>query len=250
MRGSTCSVRKSGSLIPLLVCAVALVAAACACGKKSTSPAAESGTPSAPQQPAPADMSTAPTAPPATGADASAPDVGNAQVEPPPPAADTGASDAVGPQPPFRVAMTAPLSVAILAPDRAAELVGRGLGPQGEDVEGFWEPTAEDVERFFEKLPGRLEADPDRRGAEVAARLREPPAAADAVWERYRAQLAGLKVGGKRYLFANFFCEGGASDEQWRESLVMVRDGGTCYFQVWFDVETGEYTHLSINGEG
>jgi hypothetical protein len=142
------------------------------------------------------------------------------------------------------------LSVAILAPDRAAALVGLGLGPQGEDVEGVWEPTAEDVEKFFDKLPERLEAGSDRRGAEVAARLREPPAAADVPAERYRAQLVGLKVGGKRYLFANFFCEGDGSGETWRESLVLVRDGGSCYFQVWFDVETGEYPRLAINGEG
>ena len=247
MRKATVGARSRESGSRMLVGLVVLLAAACAC-KKGGGSAAESGTPSAPQQPATADTGTTPTAPPAT--DAVAPEVGSAHVEPPPPAADTSAADAAGPQPPFRVAMTAPLSVAILAPDHAAALVGLGLGPQGEDVEGFWEPTAEDVEKFFEKLPERLEAGSDRRGAEVAARLREPPAATDAPSERYRAQIVGLRVGGKRYLYANFFCEGDGSGETWRESLVLVRDGGSCYFQVWFDVETGEYPRLAINGEG
>jgi len=232
MRGTTCSVRESGPLIPLLACAVALLAAACAC-KKSTGSAADAGAPTAPQPPATADVSTVPT------------DVGSTQVEPPPPAAD-----GAGPQPPFRVAMAAPVSVVILAPDRAAAMVGLAFGPQGENIDGSWEPTAEDVERFFEKLPERLEADADRRGAEVAGRLRQSPAATDAPAERYRAQIVGLQVGGKRYLYGNFFCEADVPAETLQGDLVLVRDGGTCYFQVWFDMETGEYPHLSINGEG
>ncbi len=247
MRKTAGGAGRRGRSLRVLVGVAAVLAALCACKKGGGEPAGP-GPAGETRSSATADASEAGAVPPS--AKPTEPDVASARVEPPAGAA-APAADAGGAQPPSRLAMTASVSVAILAPDRAAAMVGRGLGPQGETVDGSWTPAAEDVERFLDKLPERLEAGADRRGVEVAARLRERPAGADVPPGRYRAQIVGLTVGGKRFLFANFFCEGGAGgSENWEEDLVMVRDGGTCYFQAWFDVETGEYPRLTINGEG
>ena len=49
-----------------------------------------------------------------------------------------------------------------------------------------------------------------------------------------------------RFNNGNYFC----SDEaNWRQELVMVIDGGECYFQVEYDVEGGLFTKLLVNGE-
>ena len=35
----------------------------------------------------------------------------------------------------------------------------------------------------------------------------------------------------------------------WRKEWVLVMDGGDCFFQLQFDVESGTFTALMVNGE-
>lgn len=59
-------------------------------------------------------------------------------------------------------------------------------------------------------------------------------------------QYVGYTVDGQRMIFINGFCE---SPGDWRSQPVFVLDGGDCYFGATFNVETGELTSFSFNGE-
>lgn len=51
---------------------------------------------------------------------------------------------------------------------------------------------------------------------------------------------------GHRVLFMNAFCSGGPD---WQRAWVEVDDGGACYFQVLFDLTTGQVLEFNINGD-
>lgn len=125
-------------------------------------------------------------------------------------------------------------------------------GPDGEQSERTWAPAPDVLGNMLDALPGRLEADGDGRGAEIAARLhsqaRSDPA--DARWERYAAQIVALDFAGRRLIYANFVCDPGRHENELALELVLVKDGGSCYFQVWFDPATGDFPKVTINGEG
>jgi hypothetical protein len=63
----------------------------------------------------------------------------------------------------------------------------------------------------------------------------------------YRRQYSGLTIDGRRVLVVNAFC---AWTGDWRRHPVMVLDGGSCFFQAWFDPKTRKFTLLSVNGVG
>lgn len=107
------------------------------------------------------------------------------------------------------------------------------------EAEGVWTPTAADV--------AALEADliPYLHTAENPWLRPEPP-----IWERvpdYKRQYLGILEDGEQVIYANFFCD--AYSGEWREELVLVSDGGDCFFQVKYNVATGEFYDLSVNGE-
>jgi hypothetical protein len=49
----------------------------------------------------------------------------------------------------------------------------------------------------------------------------------------------------KKYLWVNCFC---SDKSYWRKQLVIVKDGGSCYFNFCVDVESYEYSKIQING--
>jgi len=67
--------------------------------------------------------------------------------------------------------------------------------------------------------------------------------------EQYRRQYLGIVVDGRsEELTVFFFCR--VDDEDaWRKHFIMVHDGGSCFFDVRFNMRTREYVRLSINGE-
>ncbi len=70
------------------------------------------------------------------------------------------------------------------------------------------------------------------------------------IWERlpaYERQYAGFMVDDKPIIYGNFFCNG--ENFEWRQDWVAVMDGGDCYFQVKYDVESDTLVNLSVNGE-
>lgn len=102
----------------------------------------------------------------------------------------------------------------------------------------FWTPSEDEIMKLEDRLAGYLSQN-------AVQFYRQPP-----VWERldeYQRQYIGFERGGKKLIYGNFFCNNLGID--WRQGLVIVQDGGECYFQVEYDAESGMFTMLLVNGE-
>lgn len=70
------------------------------------------------------------------------------------------------------------------------------------------------------------------------------------LWERlpsYTRQYFGIVQDGDYLILVNFFCD--ELGIAWQETAVIVDDGGECYFQTIYSVETNSFLSLKINGE-
>lgn len=63
----------------------------------------------------------------------------------------------------------------------------------------------------------------------------------------YKRQYQGLWVKEQQVIAVNFFCD--AHGVEWQHHIVFVTDGGSCYFEVKYNIATGEFFDLSIHGE-
>jgi hypothetical protein len=105
-------------------------------------------------------------------------------------------------------------------------------------TDSFWTPSVEAVLKLEENVAAYLSQN-------SYAFFYQPP-----VWERldeYQRQYIGLERGGEKIIYGNFFCDNGGPD--WRQEFVFVIDGGECYFQVEYDVKSGLFIKLRVNGE-
>jgi hypothetical protein len=104
------------------------------------------------------------------------------------------------------------------------------------EVSGYWTPSQADVLGLEERLEPFLEHMVSQTGPDVLPRL---PA--------YKRQYVGVQADDRRVIFANFFCNTHGID--WQRDWVEIADGGACYFEVSYDIATGEFFGLSVNGE-
>jgi len=103
--------------------------------------------------------------------------------------------------------------------------------------DGFWIPSADEIIKLEEDLTGYLSQN-------SSYFFSQPPA-----WERldeYQRQYVGLERESKQIIYGNFFCDNLGLD--WQETFVVVDDGGDCYFQVEYDMESGLFIMLMVNG--
>lgn len=63
--------------------------------------------------------------------------------------------------------------------------------------------------------------------------------------DSYFRQYVPIRQAGRKLLYVNAFCE---APTYWRTQLVIVSDGGTCFWQALFDPETDTYSNLTVNG--
>jgi hypothetical protein len=106
--------------------------------------------------------------------------------------------------------------------------------------EGAWTPTTADIAALEANLPDFLSAstDPHRRtDPPIVDRLPD-----------YMRQYLGIVVDGQEMIYANFFCT--INEMDWHTEVVFVMDGGDCFFQVTYDPQSGDFSNLSVNGEG
>lgn len=61
-----------------------------------------------------------------------------------------------------------------------------------------------------------------------------------------RQYVAVLNSKGEKEVWVNCFCSNG--NENWKENLVFVKDGGNCYFNLKINLTTGKYCELIVNG--
>jgi hypothetical protein len=121
----------------------------------------------------------------------------------------------------------------VIVTRKQAEEIASWLGGSG----GFWTPSADDIFKLEERLAEYLSQN-------SSYFYRQPP-----VWEQldeYQRQYIGLERGDRQIIYGNFFCNNLGMD--WRQKLVIVEDGGDCYFQVEYDVESEVFIKLLVNG--
>lgn len=104
--------------------------------------------------------------------------------------------------------------------------------------DSYWTPAKEDVLALEANLPAYLKY--------------KLPANhyAYGLWDKlpeYKRQYVGYVIDGERRIFANYFCDSFNGD-YWKSGLVMVMDGGECFFHVLYRVDAQTFTVLSING--
>lgn len=103
----------------------------------------------------------------------------------------------------------------------------------------YWTPSENNVLTIENEMVSFFQGNSD------AFRLQESP-----VWERldeYNRQYLGIILGEKKIIYANFFCS--EFDFDWRKEFVFVMDGGSCFFQFKYDLNTSEFFDLQVNGE-
>ena len=66
--------------------------------------------------------------------------------------------------------------------------------------------------------------------------------------DQYRCQYFGIIVAGKKRIYCNFFWFTEESQD-WRTRPIFALDGGSWYFQLEYDVETGQCLNFAVNGE-
>ncbi len=118
----------------------------------------------------------------------------------------------------------------------AAEQMRAALGFVNGPVDGYWTPAHADVMALEEALEPYLRQKVGQSYPEVAGGL-----------GRYKRQYFGFEANGQRQIAVNFFCNSYNID--WQQQLVFVTDGGSCFFEVTYDVNTGTFTRLSVHGE-
>jgi len=103
----------------------------------------------------------------------------------------------------------------------------------------FWTPSPEQIAQLEVQLKPYLGRVRLPKAKVIAARL-----------ESYKRQYFGYTDGGKRWILVNGFCEGHwKKEDTWRDRVVLVRDGGLCFFKVRYDPSRSEFEQLVINGE-
>jgi hypothetical protein len=112
--------------------------------------------------------------------------------------------------------------------------------PEGE----FWTPTLADVKALERDLPGYLRQklrdepqDRSSRGVESIPLWKKAPL--------YLRQYVGTTRKGQRAIYGHFFCD---IEHDWRRYPVIIFDGGDCFFQLFYDVKTGRFDGLALNG--
>ena len=65
---------------------------------------------------------------------------------------------------------------------------------------------------------------------------------------RYKRQyVAILNSKGEKEVWVNCFC--GAGNQNWKNNLIFVLDGGNCFFNLKINLTTGKYYELMVNGD-
>ena len=103
-------------------------------------------------------------------------------------------------------------------------------------VKGDWEPAP----TVLAELKARLEPFAKKAAQEQGRKLRN--------WEEYVFQYQGQKTAGRRYILVNGLCHVFPKTDLTNE-IVLVFDGGSCYFNVKYDPEQHKYYELLINGD-
>jgi hypothetical protein len=101
----------------------------------------------------------------------------------------------------------------------------------------YFKAPGDDVRRAEAALPNFFESLSARGPSFITKKL-----------DTYHRQYTGFATqDGAKKIHMNFFC--GAPPATWKKELVRVRGGGSCYFNLDFDLASGNFENLVINGD-
>jgi len=127
----------------------------------------------------------------------------------------------------------------IFPAERAKEMrIGSWLLSDDQTID-YWSPSKKDILALEDDLPDFLETNTilfDSQKSSILDRL-----------DGYHRQYVGFLLVGRKIIYANYFCND--MGIHWETEYVFILDGGDCYFQFKYDVETGDSFDLRINGE-
>ena len=129
----------------------------------------------------------------------------------------------------------------VLVPDyNGVILPTEGLGEgwmSSETITGWWMPTVDDVRAMEAGLVDYLIS----QG--------EAPFWGEPVWDTlggYHRQYGGILINDQPMLYTSFFCNNFGMD--WAQGWLVVEDGGACFFGTLYDVTSGKFVELTVNG--
>ena len=101
----------------------------------------------------------------------------------------------------------------------------------------FWTPSEVDIRSLEQALPSFLATHwPSGRGSRIDI-------------SDHKRQYFGVTISGSRMVFVNAFCKSyWDSDGAWPSHFVFVFDGGSCFFQFFYDPATRSFRDLRVNG--
>lgn len=101
---------------------------------------------------------------------------------------------------------------------------------------GSWVPTAEVISRLKQHIEPFVRNESKTEGRKLQD------------WKTYTFQYQGQEENGRKFVFVNAFC---INDNGWqlKKQVVVVLDGGTCFFNIKYDPKTNQFFSLQINGE-
>ena len=121
------------------------------------------------------------------------------------------------------------------AADQVKQLCSRPGPPK---FDGAWKPTEADIQAMESRL-SRITGLRTESGI-IGVRISHP--------DRYYRQYVGFIIENRKSIFINAFCDD-TPPKYWRERIVDVCDGG-CSWGVVYDIQTGKFSHLEMNGIG
>jgi hypothetical protein len=119
----------------------------------------------------------------------------------------------------------------MIFPAQETEKIGHIFGGKAP----FWTPTDDQVQELESLLLKYLQS--------------HPPVGDKPVGDlsKYGRQYFGMTKNNRRLIYLNAFCNPSKFDRRERE-IVIVKDGGSCYFQISFDPAKKDFTDLQYNG--
>jgi hypothetical protein len=103
----------------------------------------------------------------------------------------------------------------------------------------YWTPNMDDISKLNRKIEIYLQQSKDTVANKVAGNLSD-----------YKMQYIGYTDNGKKWILINAFCGSvWKANDSWQSNVVIVFDGGPCFFQVRYDVVGSQFERFEVNGE-
>lgn len=99
---------------------------------------------------------------------------------------------------------------------------------------GSWEPSPQDIAKAAASLQPYV-------AEQASIQHQKLPD-----WSTYSFQFQGKEVSGYKLIYVNAFCE--PPPDYAKKKLVLVADGGPCYFSAYYDPRTKKFVGINFNG--